>query len=167
MVNKESQVDEIPALNEIQEEQKTRVQTTTSQNEAGPKSTKILLLFEILASIGSIMMGMDQFVVSGASLYAQPDLHIDSNLWSWITSGPLFGAIVGSVMYENKRISFISLIPMNIVPFPTTPCLEEDLLLLCLAFFMTWEFSCPHLLSLMEFYLQGVLSLVLVKDWKL
>jgi len=97
-VNKESQVDEIPALNEIQEEQKTRVQTTTSQNEAGPKSTKILLLFEILASIGSIMMGMDQFVVSGASLYAQPDLHIDSNLWSWITSGPLFGAIVGSVI---------------------------------------------------------------------
>lgn len=97
--NKESKLDELPGLdtNEIQEEPSNQVERT-DHGDSGPKSTKVLIFFEILASIGSIMMGMDQFVVSGASLYAQPDLHIDSNLWSWITSGPLFGAIVGSVL---------------------------------------------------------------------
>ncbi|GJD11994.1 Putative metabolite transport protein YwtG [Galdieria sulphuraria] len=85
---------------ELKEEIKkeTKVDELPEHGDSGPKSTRLLVFFEILASIGSIMMGMDQFVVSGASLYAQPDLHIDSNLWSWITSGPLFGAIAGTLI---------------------------------------------------------------------
>eukprot|EP00871_Galdieria_phlegrea_P005996 jgi/Galph1/884/GphlegSOOS_G5600.1 len=114
---KASSLDELTSTDSVTQVESSPVIDTSHDSEppsGGPKGTKQLVLFEILASIGSIMMGMDQFVVSGASLFAQPDLHISSNQWSWITSGPLFGAIVGSIIaiphnaLFGRRMTFIS-----------------------------------------------------------
>lgn len=59
---------------------------------------KFIWFLASLASIGGFLFGVDQSLISGASLYIPSDLHIDSSRMSMIVGFTPLGAIFGALM---------------------------------------------------------------------
>lgn len=50
------------------------------------------------ASLGGLLSGLDQSIISGANLYMPKDLHLDSNQASLVNSGMPLGAVAGALI---------------------------------------------------------------------
>jgi len=62
-----------------------------------PKPKVFIWFLASFASIGGLLFGLDQSLISGAELYIPSDLHIDSSRMSMITGFMALGAIFGAL----------------------------------------------------------------------
>lgn len=62
-----------------------------------PKPNVFIWFLASFASIGGLLFGIDQSLISGAELYIPADLHIDSSRMSMITGFMALGAVFGSL----------------------------------------------------------------------
>lgn len=62
-----------------------------------PKPSIFIWFLAGFASMGGLLFGLDQSLISGAELYIPNDLHIDSSRMSMITGFMALGAIFGAL----------------------------------------------------------------------
>ena len=90
---------------------KTRKWTEIETSFANPKYFTILLVS--FASMGGLLSGLDQSLISGANLYMPKSLHLTTDQLSLVNSGMPLGAVAGALLlspaneYLGRRMSIL------------------------------------------------------------